>query len=73
LGVGEQRKVLELARTLRNHGVAVIIVSHNMHDVFAVADRIVVMRRGRKVGERMVEATNVDEVVGMMVGALAGE
>ena len=73
LGVGEQRKVLELARTLRNHGVAVIIVSHNMHDVFAVADRIVVMRRGRKVGERMVEATNVDEVVGMMVGASAGE
>lgn len=69
LGVAEQRKVLELARTLRNRGVSVIIVSHNMQDVFAVADRIVVMHRGRKVGERMITDTNVDEVVGLMVGA----
>ncbi len=68
LGVAEQRKVLELARTLRDRGVAVIMVSHNMQDVFAVADRIVIMRRGRKAGERMVSDTNVDEVVGLMVG-----
>jgi simple sugar transport system ATP-binding protein len=72
LGVAEQRKVLELARTLRGRDVSVIIVSHNMQDVFSVADRIVVMRRGRKVGERMIQDTDVDEVVGMMVGTSRG-
>ncbi len=51
LGVSEQRKVLTLVRTLADQGVPVIIISHNMQDVFAVADRIVVMRRGKKVGE----------------------
>ena len=51
LGVAEQRKVLTLVRTLCDQGVPVIIISHNMQDVFAVADRIVVMRRGKKVGE----------------------
>jgi simple sugar transport system ATP-binding protein len=43
-----------------------------MQDVFAVADRIVVMRRGKKVGERIVEETSVDEVVGLMVGTSPG-
>ena len=53
LGVSEQRKVLTLVRTLADHGVPVIIISHNMQDVFAVADRIVVLRRGKKVGEEI--------------------
>ena len=46
------------------------IVSHNMQDVVAVADRIVVIGRGKKVGERMVKDTNEDEVAGLMVGTL---
>ncbi len=71
LGVAEQRKVLALVRTLRERGVPVIIISHNMQDVFAVADRAIVMRRGRKVGERMIGETTTDELVGMMVGAVA--
>lgn len=69
LGVPEQRKVLELVRTLRSQGVPVIVISHNMQDVFDVADRIIVMRRGRKVGERITSATNSNEIVGLMVGA----
>jgi ABC-type sugar transport system ATPase subunit len=69
LGVSEQRKVLSIVRTLREQGVPVIIISHNMQDVFAVADRIVVMRRGRKVGERLAKDTAVDEIVSLMVGA----
>jgi ABC-type sugar transport system ATPase subunit len=69
LGVSEQRKVLLLVRTLRHQGVPVIIISHNMQDIFAVADRIVIMRRGLKVGERKAEETTVDEVVSLMVGA----
>jgi ABC-type sugar transport system ATPase subunit len=47
LGVAQQRDVLRLVRTLCDQGVPVIIISHNMQDVFAVADRIVVMRRGK--------------------------
>jgi ABC-type sugar transport system ATPase subunit len=69
LGVPEQLKVLELIRTLRNQGVPVILISHNMLDVFAVADRVIVMRRGSKSGERRISETNENEVVGLMVGA----
>jgi ABC-type sugar transport system ATPase subunit len=69
LGVNEQRKVLTTVRTLRDQGIPVILISHNMQDVFAVADRIVVMRRGRKVGEREAKTTTADEIVSLMVGA----
>jgi len=69
LGVPEQRKVYELVRTLRERGVPVIIISHNLQDVFAVADRIVVLRRGRKVGELITSESTTDEVVGLIVGA----
>jgi ABC-type sugar transport system ATPase subunit len=71
LGVSEQRKVLTTVRTLASQGVPVIIISHNMQDVFAVADRIVVMRRGRMVGELVASETNPDAVVSLMVGAEA--
>jgi simple sugar transport system ATP-binding protein len=71
LGVAEQRKVLTLVRTLCGQGVPVIIISHNMQDVFAVADRIVVMRRAKKVGELIAAKTTPDEVVSLMVGAEA--
>jgi simple sugar transport system ATP-binding protein len=69
LGVPEQRKVLALVRTLRERGVGVIIISHNLQDVLDVADRVVVMRRGRAVGERRVAETNTGELLGLMIGA----
>ena len=69
LGVPEQLKVLELVRTLRERGVPIILISHNMQDVFAVADRVIVMRRGRNVGERLTKETNNNEIVSLMVGA----
>ena len=69
LGVPEQLKVLELIRTLRHQGVPVILISHNMQDVFAVADRVIVMRRGSKAGEARISDTSENDVVGMMVGA----
>ena len=71
LGVSEQRKVLTLVRTLAGQGVPVIIISHNMQDVFAVADRIVILRRGKKVGEEVAAKTTPDKVVSLMVGAEA--
>ena len=69
LGVPEQRKVHELVRTLREQNVPVIIISHNLQDVFATADRIIVMRRGKKVGDLLAKDTDGDELVSLMVGA----
>ena len=71
LGVSEQRKVLTLVRMLADQGVPVIIISHNMQDVFAVADRIVILRRGKKVGEEIAEKSTPDKIVSLMVGAEA--
>jgi simple sugar transport system ATP-binding protein len=70
LGVAEQQKVLALVRTLKAQGVPVIIISHQLHDVFSVADRLIVMRRGRKVGERLTRETTPDEIVGLIVGSI---
>jgi ABC-type sugar transport system ATPase subunit len=70
LGVPEQQKVLELIRKLRDSGVPVILITHTLPDVFAVADRIVVMHRGRKVTEKRTSDTNHSELVQYMVGAL---
>jgi len=46
----------------------VILISHNLHDIFAIADRVVVLRRGEVAGERLVAETNGDEIVRLMVG-----
>lgn len=69
LGVPEQRKVHELVKTLREQNVPVVIISHNLQDIFAVADRIIVMRRGQKVGDVMAADVTGDDLVGLMVGA----
>ncbi|BER91654.1 ATP-binding cassette domain-containing protein [Atrimonas thermophila] len=69
LGVAEQRKVLDLIRTLREQGVAIIIISHQLYDVFQVADRMVVLRRGEKVGERLREETTPEEITSLIIGA----
>jgi simple sugar transport system ATP-binding protein len=68
LGVPEQRKVLALIKSLKAQGKGVIFISHNLADIFAVADRIVVLRRGVKAGERRASETNGDEIVKLMVG-----
>ncbi len=73
LGVAEREKVLNLVKTLSSHGVSVIIISHQMHDVFSVATRLLVMRRGKKIAERITKKTNTDEVVGLIVGSLPGD
>jgi len=70
LGVPEQQKVLELIRRLRDQGTPVILITHTMPDVFAVADRILVMHRGRLVTEKKAADTNASELVQYMVGAL---
>ncbi len=68
LGVPEQRKVVALIRSLKQSGVGVIFISHNLGDIFAVSDRILVLRRGIKAGERNISATTPYEIVRLMVG-----
>jgi ABC-type sugar transport system ATPase subunit len=69
LAVAETRKVLQLTRKLAERGCAVVLISHNIADVFEVADRMVVFRRGRKVAERRKEDTNPEEIVSLITGA----
>jgi D-xylose transport system ATP-binding protein len=63
LGVAQTRQVLELVKRLAEQGLAVIIISHNLHDVFEVATRITVLRLGRNVGVYEREATTQQEIV----------
>lgn len=69
LAVREVGKLLDLVRDLRGHGVSVILISHRLQDVFAVADRVMVLYGGRNVGVRRVAETTMDEVVRLIVGA----
>lgn len=68
LGVPEQRKVVALIHQLKAQGRGVIFISHNLQDIFAVSDRIIVLRRGVLAGERRIAETNHDEIVKLMVG-----
>ena len=69
LAVREAGKVLDLVRELRSRGVAVILISHRLQDVFEVADRVVVLRSGRVAGVRVVADTTMDDIVRFIVGA----
>jgi D-xylose transport system ATP-binding protein len=68
LGVRESRRVLDLILRLRDENKAVIVVSHAMDHVMEVADRAVIMRRGRKVGEMVPSQETYKEIVSLIVG-----
>jgi len=70
ISVRQVAEVLNLIRRLREHGIAVVLISHRMPDVFAVADRIVVLRRGEKVADKAVAQTSPQEVTGLITGAI---
>jgi D-xylose transport system ATP-binding protein len=68
LGVRESRRVLDVIDRLRQAGHAVIVISHAMDHVIDIADRAVVMRRGRKVGEELPTRENQQRIVSLIVG-----
>jgi simple sugar transport system ATP-binding protein len=70
ISVRQVAEVLNHIRHLRDQGIAVVLISHRMPDVFEVADRIVVLRRGRKVAERAVADSSPEEVTGLITGAI---
>lgn len=69
LGVVQAHKVLELIRRLRGSGMSVVLISHNLPQVFEVADRIQVLRLGRRVATLRPNQTTMEQVVGVMTGA----
>ena len=71
LGPQETARTLKLIKVLREEGLAIILISHSLDDVFAVADRVQVMRRGRRVGVVNTAESSTKEVLGMIVGAEA--
>ena len=71
ISVRQVAEVLNLIRHLRDQGVAVVLISHRMPDVFAVADRIMVLRRGRKVADKPTVQTSPEEITGLITGAIA--
>lgn len=68
LGVQETSRVEETIRKMRARGVAVLMVSHNLDQVFRLADRVYVLRRGRMVGDRAIAETSGQEIVSMITG-----
>ena len=70
ISVRQVAEVLNLIRELKRQGVAVVLISHRMPDVFNVADRVIVLRRGRKVADKVVATTSPEEVTGLITGAI---
>lgn len=70
ISVRQVAEVLNLIRRLRDQGISVVLISHRMPDVFDVADRVIVMRRGRKVADKTIASSSPEEVTGLITGAI---
>ena len=72
LGVAQTRQVLHMIRRLRDQGLAVVVISHNLADVFEVVDRVIVLRLGKRVATFDVKSTTPERVVSAITGAEFG-
>ncbi len=70
ISVRQVAEVLNLIRRMQAQGVAVVLISHRMPDVFSVCDRVVVMRRGTKVADKAITTTSPEEITGLITGAI---
>ena len=70
ISVRQVAEVLDLIRRLKDQGVAVMLISHRMPDVFSVCDRVVVLRRGEKRADKRVDRSSPEEVTALITGAL---
>jgi simple sugar transport system ATP-binding protein len=71
ISVRQVAEVLNLIRSLRDKGITVVLISHRMPDVFDVADRVIVMRRGTKVADKKIQNSSPEEVTGLITGAIS--
>jgi len=70
ISVRQVAEVLNLIRRLKDQGMAVVLISHRIPDIFEVCDRLIVLRRGRKVGDKRVADSSPQEVTGLITGAI---
>jgi simple sugar transport system ATP-binding protein len=70
ISVRQVAQVLDLIHRLKEQGIAVVLISHRMPDVFAVCDRVAVMRRGRMVADKAIASSSPEEVTGLITGAI---
>lgn len=70
ISVRQVAEVLNLIGRLRDQGITVVLISHRMPDVFTVADRVIVMRRGAKVADKAIAKSSPEEVTGLITGAI---
>jgi simple sugar transport system ATP-binding protein len=70
ISVRQVAEVLDLIRRLKDNGITVVLISHRMPDVFEVCERVVVMRRGRKVADKQIKDSSPEEVTGLITGAI---
>ncbi len=73
LGVAQTRQVLNLIRRLRDQGLAVVVISHNLADVFEVVDQVIVLRLGRRVGTFDIKTSTPEQIVAAITGAEFGQ
>jgi simple sugar transport system ATP-binding protein len=73
LGVVQTRHVLDLIKSVRDQGLSVVLISHNMPEVFEVADRVEVLRLGERVAQLKRQDVTMEDVVGAMTGAITQE
>ena len=67
LGVNETRNLLDLVRRFKEQGKTIIIISHEMRDIFEVTDRIIVLKRGEMVANKLTSETDPDEIVRFII------
>jgi simple sugar transport system ATP-binding protein len=70
LSVTATKRLLKTIAELKRHNVAQIIISHRMNDIFEVGDRVMVLKRGRNVGERLIAQTTEKEVLELIVSGV---
>lgn len=68
LGIKEVGRLLDLIRRLKEQGIAVIVISHRLDDIFSVGDKVIVLKRGKRVGTRYIKETTEKEVLRLIVG-----
>jgi simple sugar transport system ATP-binding protein len=70
ISVRQVAEVLNHIKHLRDQGVAIVLISHRMPDVFSIGDRVIVLRRGRKVADKRIKDSSPEEVTGLITGAI---
>ena len=73
LGVEQTHQVRELMKDLRTHGVAMILITHDLSDILSITDKIAILRHGRLAAMLDSQETNVNEIIGWITGAIKAD